>query len=127
MAEVNQISQELAELRARIQYHDERYYGDDRPELADAEYDALKRTLRALEEAHPDLVLPQSPTARPGGRPAAGFPPLHHVVPMLSLDDVFSRQELAAWLARVERAVGPVDLVCELKIDGVAVSLVYEH
>jgi DNA ligase (NAD+) len=116
----------ITALRALIRYHNERYYVEDRPEIADAEYDALGRELRALEAAHPELVRPDSPTARPGGRPAAGFPPLRHVAPMLSLEDVFSREELAAWLARVERAVGAVELVCELKIDGVAVSLVYE-
>ncbi|MFO0573625.1 MAG: NAD-dependent DNA ligase LigA [Polyangia bacterium] len=115
-----------AALRELIRYHDERYYVDDRPEIADAEYDALGRELRALEAAHPELVRPDSPTARPGGRPAAGFPPLAHVAPMLSLEDVFSREELRAWLLRVERAVGAVELVCELKIDGIAVSLVYE-
>lgn len=117
----------IAELRALIRHHDERYYVDDRPEIADAEYDALKRELTTLESAHPELATSDSPTVRPGGRPAAGFPPLVHVVPMLSLDDVFSREELAAWLDRVERAVGRVDLVCELKIDGVAVSLTYER
>ncbi len=127
MIERNSSQKQIDELRARVRYHDERYYVDDRPELADAEYDVLKRELRTLEAAHPELDSPQSPTARPGGRPAAGFLPLPHVVPMLSLEDVFSMVELAAWLDRVTRQVGPVDLVCELKIDGVAVSLVYEH
>lgn len=124
---MSQEAERIAELRALVRHHDERYYLDDRPEIADAEYDVLKRELTTLESANPELVTPDSPTARPGGRPAAGFPPLVHVVPMLSLDDVFSREELAAWLERVERAVGRVDLVCELKIDGVAISLTYEH
>lgn len=124
---MSQEAERIAELRALVRHHDERYYLDDRPEIADAEYDVLKRELTTLESANPELMTPDSPTARPGGRPAAGFPPLVHVVPMLSLDDVFSREELAAWLERVDRAVGRVDLVCELKIDGVAISLTYEH
>lgn len=126
LAAVETLARRIAELRALVRHHDERYYVEDRPEIADAEYDALKRELRALESAHPELMDLSSPTARPGGRPAAGFPPLLHTAPMLSLEDVFSREELRAWLDRVERAVGPVELVCELKIDGVAVSLTYE-
>lgn len=120
-------AQRVAELRASIRHHDERYYVEDRPELADAEYDKLKRELIELERRHPELKSPSSPTAHPGGRPAAAFPPLQHRVPMLSLEDVFSKEELAAWHERVMRQVGKVELVCELKIDGVAVSLVYEH
>lgn len=117
----------IAELKELIRYHDERYYVDDQPELADAEYDALVRELRALEAASASRPGSESPSARPSGRPAAGFPPLHHIAPMLSLEDVFSREELQAWLGRVESAVGQVELMCELKLDGVAVSLVYEH
>jgi len=127
MPDENGLQSRIEDLRARVRYHDERYYVDDRPELADAEYDALKRELGELEASHLELAAKDSPTSRPGGRPAAGFPPLRHLVPMLSLEDVFSREELLAWHERVERAVGPVELVCELKIDGVAVSLVYEH
>lgn len=119
-------SRRIEELRTQIRHHDERYYVEDRPEIADAEYDALTRELRALEASHPELGSPQSPTQHPGGRPAAGFPPLRHATPMLSLEDVFSREALAAWFERVERAVGRVDLVCELKLDGLAVSLTYE-
>lgn len=120
-------SQRIAVLRSQVRYHDERYHVEDRPELADAEYDALKRELTELEALHPELLSPASPTQQPGGRPSAGFGQLHHQVPMLSLEDVFSRAELAAWHERVVRAVGPVELVCELKIDGVAVSLIYEN
>lgn len=127
MIDSTAIEQQLASLRARVRHHDERYHIDDQPELADAEYDELKRELRNLEAAHPELANANSPTTRPGGHKAAGFAPLAHAAPMLSLDDVFSIEELRAWLDRVERAVGHVELVCELKIDGVAVSLIYEH
>jgi DNA ligase (NAD+) len=118
-----------AELRAQIRAHDERYYVHDAPTLPDADYDALVAELRALEAARPDLAAPDSPTRRPGGRPSAAFPPVEHFAPMLSLDDVFSRDELAAFADRVARATGgaPLAGVCELKIDGVAVSLLYER
>jgi DNA ligase (NAD+) len=106
----------LDELRTQIAHHDESYYVHNRSEISDADYDALKAEFRALGGEE-----------RVGGRPSAQFPPLRHVAPMLSLDDVFSRQELAQWYARVEKAVGKCELVCELKIDGVAVSLTYER
>jgi DNA ligase (NAD+) len=117
----------IDELRAQIRAHDERYYVEARPAVADAEYDALVAELRALERDFPELVTPDSPTQRPGGRAAPGFPPLHHAAPMLSLDNVFSPDELAAWIARVERTGARPTFVCELKIDGVAVSLTYQH
>jgi DNA ligase (NAD+) len=117
----------VEELRAQIRFHDQKYFVADAPILSDAEYDALKRELVALETDFPELVTPDSPTQRVGGRAAAGFPPLVHHVPMLSLDNVFDRTELTAWLERVERSAGrSVALTCELKIDGIAVSLVYE-
>src|SRR5262249_42867144 len=98
------------------------------PEIADAEYDQLVRELSALEMEFPELVTPDSPTQRVGGQRADLFAPAHHLAAMLSLDNAFSRDELSAWGARMERAVGKVgDLVCELKIDGLAVSLLYEE
>src|SRR5579871_630804 len=118
----------IAELSALIRRHDERYFVDAAPEIADDEYDRLRRELTALEVEYPDLAAADSPTARPGGRVAEGLAPAPHLEPMLSLDDVFSDGELAAWYARVERAVGAAPpLVCELKIDGLAVSLTYER
>jgi DNA ligase (NAD+) len=115
------------ELRSLIEYHNERYYLDDAPEVADAEYDALLRELRELETAHPELLTPDSPTQRPGGTAAATFAPVAHAVPMLSLDNAFSRDELVAWYDRIVKLVpGPIPLVGEPKLDGLAVSLLYE-
>ncbi len=99
----------------------------DDPEVSDAEYDDLMKELRALEERFPELVTPDSPTQRVGGTPADLFAPVEHRTPMLSLDNAFSREEIEAWAARVERGVGSgASYSCELKIDGVAVALTYE-
>jgi DNA ligase (NAD+) len=100
----------------------------DSPEIADAEYDALLRELRALESQFPELATSDSPTRRVGGKPSLLFAPVRHRSPMLSLDNAFSRAELDAWGARVARAVGDrANFVCEPKIDGIAVSLTYEN
>jgi DNA ligase (NAD+) len=118
----------VAELRSLIEYHNRRYFELDEPEISDAEYDELVRELRALEEAHPDLLTPDSPTQRPGGAPTSLFAPVRHAVPMMSLDNAFSFEELQAWGKRMERYIsGDVDYVCELTIDGIAMSLRYEH
>ncbi|MCA1664105.1 MAG: NAD-dependent DNA ligase LigA, partial [Myxococcales bacterium] len=120
-----------AQLRAEVAAHDARYAAG-RPTVADAEYDALVRELGAIEAEFPSLRTPDSPTQRiadraPAPAQGAGFAPLLHLVPMLSLDNVFDADELRAWLARVEAVVGAAPpLTCELKMDGVAVSLVYE-
>ncbi len=117
----------VEELRAAIAHHDYQYYVLDRPEVADAEYDALMAELRALEAQFPELGTADSPTQRVGGRPSVLFAPVAHRTPMLSLDNAFSRQELDAWGARVARGVGDrAHFVCEPKIDGIAVSLTYE-
>ncbi len=118
----------VEELRELISAHDYRYYVLDSPEISDAEYDALVRELRQLEAEFPELITPDSPTQRVGGRPAGLFAPVQHRVPMRSLDNAFSAEELAAWAARVERRIGAeADYVCELKIDGLAVSITYEN
>ncbi|HYT10005.1 MAG TPA: NAD-dependent DNA ligase LigA [Mycobacteriales bacterium] len=105
-----------------------RYYVLDRPTLADADYDALLRELEALETEFPELRTPNSPTQRVGGTYSTLFTPVDHPERMLSLDNVFTLDELAAWAQRVERDVGTVsDFLCELKVDGLAVSLVYER
>ena len=100
----------------------------DDPEVADAEYDELVRELRALEDAFPELITPDSPTQRVGGAPAELFAPVAHRAPMLSLDNAFSEEELEAWGARVERGLAGATptFACELKIDGVACALTYE-
>jgi DNA ligase (NAD+) len=121
-------------LRDLIRHHEEQYFVHDTPEISDAEFDALVRELRALEEAHPDLVDPSSPTQRVGGRAAEGFPSVRHLVPMLSLDNAYSDEELREFHQRLLRAVGRADTdgtgieyVAELKIDGLSIALTYEN
>ena len=115
------------ELRELIEYHNEQYFVFDAPEVADAEFDALVKELRELEGAHPELITPDSPTQRPGGRPASTFSPVEHRARMLSLDNAFSRDELLAWGTRVEKLVpSPLRFVAEPKLDGLAISLQYE-
>jgi DNA ligase (NAD+) len=117
----------VEELRERLNYHSYRYHVLDDPEVSDAEYDELMNELQALEERFPELVTPDSPTQRVGATPADLFAPVPHRSPMLSLDNAFSREELEAWAARVERGVGVgARYFSELKIDGVAVALTYE-
>jgi DNA ligase (NAD+) len=117
----------VEELRDQLNYHSYRYYVLDDPEVSDAEYDELTRELASLEERFPELVTPDSPTQRVGISPADLFAPVEHRARMLSLDNAFSRGELEAWAARVERAVGTgARYSCEAKIDGIAVALTYE-
>ena len=116
-------------LRRTIEFHNRRYHELDDPVVSDADYDQLVRELRGLEEAHPDLITPDSPTMTVGSAPAALFSEVRHRTPMQSLDNAFSSEELDAWGRRLERLMGDVSdlgLVCELKIDGVAMSLLYE-
>ena len=116
-----------AELRALIERHNDRYYRQDDPEISDTEYDELVRELRAIEEANPDVVTSDSPTQRVGEAPTGAFPTVKHLAPMMSLDNVVDFAELSAWGKRMERYIsGDVDFVCELKIDGSAISLLYE-
>jgi DNA ligase (NAD+) len=118
----------VEELREQLNYHSYRYHVLDDPEVSDAEYDDLMNELKALEEAYPELVTPDSPTQRVGATPADLFAPVEHRSPMLSLDNAFSREELEAWERRAERIAGPgARFSCELKIDGVAVALTYER
>jgi len=117
----------VEELSEQLHYHEYRYHVLSDPEISDAEYDELMGELRRLEEEFPELVTPDSPTQRVGGRPSELFAPVRHRVRMLSLDNAFSWEELNAWGKRVERTLGrQADFVCELKIDGLAVSLTYE-
>src|SRR4051812_70651 len=124
-----QVTARAAELRDVIRYHDERYFGQDAPEVTDAEYDDMMRELRALEADHPELVTDDSPTQRPGAaRIPTPFSEVHHLQPMLSLDNAFSREDLVAWEERIGRLVTePVVFVGEPKLDGLAISLLYER
>src|SRR5205814_3774587 len=127
VADEAEVAKRAAELRALIEHHNIRYHQQDDPEIADAEYDALVRELRAIEEDHPELVTPESPTQTVGAPASSLFSPVEHRVPMLSLANAFSFDELVAWGKRMERFIdGQVDYVSELKIDGVAISLLYE-
>ena len=111
-----------------MEHHTERYYLLDDPEISDAEFDDLVRELRSLEEAHPELRTADSPTQKVGGRASTAFAEVRHRLPMMSLDNAFSFDELVAWGKRMERYIsGEVDYVCELKIDGIACSLLYEN
>jgi DNA ligase (NAD+) len=114
-------------LRDAIVLHSYRYHVLDDPEIADAEYDSLMAELIAIEKQHPELVTPDSPTQRVGAPPSDLFSPVVHRSRMLSLDNCFSLEELQAWGRRVERTIAaPEALVAELKMDGVAVNLIYE-
>lgn len=116
-----------AKLRGEIEEHARLYYVEDRPEITDAQYDVLLRELIALEEEHPELVTPDSPTQRVGGTPVGELPNVRHEIPLLSLENAYSPEELKGWFDRVERRLGRMpEFVCELKIDGLSISLVYE-
>ena len=114
-----------ADLADEIAEHNHRYHVLDSPVISDAEYDALMRELRQLEEDHPDLRTPDSPTQRVGDVIAVGFAPVRHLERLFSLDNAFSPDELGSWFARAERLGGTGPFLCELKIDGLAVDLVY--
>ena len=122
------IVEKAAQLKQDLRYHNYRYYVLDDPVIGDSQYDELMRTLKELEGEHPELVTPDSPTQRVGASPAEGFSEAEHRVPMLSLSNVFDADELRAWYRRVTNLLEGADftLVCELKIDGLAVSLTYE-
>jgi len=124
-----EVLRRVQQLRREIEEHNYRYFVLDSPAISDAEYDALVRELRELEERFPELQTPDSPTQRVGAPPAQAFATVVHHQPMLSLANAFSEEELDAWHRRLVHILGEVPLafVCELKIDGAAVSLVYEQ
>ena len=119
----------IGELRSEITLHDYRYYVEDEPSIPDAEYDRLMRELQALEADFPDLVTPESPTQRVGGKPMEGFATVRHETPMLSLANAFSNEEIERFHDRVIRGLETdhADYVAEPKLDGVAISLLYEN
>ncbi|MCX7904511.1 MAG: NAD-dependent DNA ligase LigA [Caloramator sp.] len=121
------IKKRIEELREIIEYHNHKYYVEDNPEISDYEYDMLMRELKKLEEEYPEFKSANSPTERVGGKSLKEFQQVQHAVPMLSLQDVFSFEELKDWHNRVVSAVGEVEYVVELKIDGLSVSILYEN
>ena len=120
--------QQIEALREELRRHEHLYYVLDAPKLSDADYDALYNRLRALEAAHPELITPDSPTQRVGGKPRDGFVKTPHSRPMLSLDNAYSEADLRAWDARLREALPSskqVRYVCELKLDGLSLALLY--
>ncbi|HEV2280524.1 MAG TPA: NAD-dependent DNA ligase LigA, partial [Acidobacteriaceae bacterium] len=115
-------------LREKIRHHEHLYYVLDSPAISDAEFDDLMRQLQRLESEHPELITPDSPTQRVGGKPKEGFPKVPHSRPMLSLDNVMSEEELRDWDRRVRQLAGDgaeISYVCEQKMDGVSMALQY--
>lgn len=115
-------------LRLQLEHHEHLYYVEDKPSISDADYDALLRELKALEAAHPELVTTDSPTQRVGGKPSGSFAKVSHSRPMLSLDNVYSPEELTAWAERTRELAAPLEanFMTELKMDGLSVALRYE-
>jgi DNA ligase (NAD+) len=115
-------------LREKIRHHEYLYYVLDQPEISDADFDKLMRELKDLEAEHPELLTADSPTQRVGGKPREGFVKVRHSSPMLSLDNTYSEEELRDWERRVHELSGrkEVDYVCELKLDGMSLALIYE-
>ena len=122
------VEKKIEALREKIRHHEYLYYVLDNPEISDLEFDKLMQQLKDLEADYPSLVTQDSPTQRVGGKPREGFVKVPHSSPMLSLDNTYSEEELRAWERRVHELSGrkDVDYVCELKLDGMSLALVYE-
>lgn len=129
MAVSKQVVARAAKLREQITYHNDRYFGEDNPEISDIEFDELVRELRVLETKHPELAPSQSLLDVPGGSAKTTFAPVAHRLPMTSLDNAMDYDELRAWGDRIAKGVAgkPVRFVCELKIDGLALSIRFEN
>jgi DNA ligase (NAD+) len=127
--ERDRANRRIEELRRQIEHHRWRYYVLDSPEISDAQFDALMAELQALEEEYPDLVTPNSPTQRVGAPPVKEFGVVRHRLPLQSLDNAFTAEDLRAFDKRVKRLIGevPIEYACELKFDGLAVSLSYQQ
>ena len=122
------LEKKIESLREKIRHHEYLYYVIDNPEISDLEFDKLMRQLKDLEAEHPDLITADSPTQRVGGKPREGFVKVPHSSPMLSLDNTYNEEELRDWERRVHELSGrtDVDYVCELKLDGMSLALIYE-
>jgi DNA ligase (NAD+) len=128
-APTKDLEKKLESLRDKIRHHEYLYYVQDNPEISDADFDKLMLQLKQIEADHPDLITPDSPTQRVGGKPREGFVKVPHSSPMLSLDNTYNEEELRDWERRVHELSGrsDVDYVCELKLDGMSLALIYEH
>ena len=124
----SKLEKQIESLRETIRHHEYLYYVLDKPEISDAEFDKLMQQLKNLEAEHPALMTADSPTQRVGGKPREGFVKVPHSSPMLSLDNTYNEEELRAWERRVHELTGrkDVDYVCELKLDGMSLALIYE-
>src|SRR5271154_7176293 len=122
-------NKKIESLREKIRHHEYLYYVLDKPELTDADYDKLMNELKKLETEHPELITPDSPTQRVGGKPREGFVKARHSSPMLSLDNTYNVDDLRNWERRVHELSGrdDVEYVCELKLDGMSLALHYEN
>ncbi|MBN1281078.1 MAG: NAD-dependent DNA ligase LigA [Candidatus Thermoplasmatota archaeon] len=123
----NEAKKTIQQLREQLHYHNYMYYIENNPVISDYEYDQLLKNLEALEAQYPELITPDSPTQRVGGKPLEGFLTVKHKVPMLSLENAYSYEELHAFDERIQKNVGAVEYVCEPKIDGVSIALIYEN
>ena len=126
------IKEKIEHLRKTVRYHDRKYYVENNPEITDYEYDQLLKKLQHLEKLQPELITPDSPTQRVGGEPLTQFPTVEHKLPMLSIDNTYSEEELKEFDLRIKRMSGinahqDIEYVVELKIDGVAIALWYEN
>src|SRR5882762_11003688 len=122
------IEKKIESLREKIRHHEYRYYVLDDPEITDAEFDKLVNELKKIEGEHPELITPDSPTQRVGGKPREGFVKVRHSSPMLSLDNAYTEEELRDWERRVHELSGRNDVqyTCELKLDGMSLALRYQ-
>jgi DNA ligase (NAD+) len=122
-----QAARRVSRLRREIEYHEKKYYVDSDPQISDFEFDQLVRELQDLEQRFPELITPESPTQRVGEMPVEGFPSVPHRLPMLSLDNCFTVEELRDFEGRIRRLLPgeTVDYVAELKIDGLSISILY--
>jgi DNA ligase (NAD+) len=122
------VEKKIEAVREKIRHHEYLYYVVDNPEISDTEFDKLMRELKDLEAQHPELITPDSPTQRVGGKPREGFVKVPHSSPMLSLDNTYNEEELRGWERRVHELSGrkDVDYVCELKLDGMSLALIYK-
>ncbi len=128
--DIKEAKKRILELRELINYHNYRYYVLDSPEISDEKYDRLFQELKELEKQFPELITPDSPTQRVGGQPLPEFKQIEHRIPMLSLDNVFNEEELRDFDARVKKMLKTdrgIEYVCEPKLDGLAVELIYEN
>ncbi|MGX8940394.1 NAD-dependent DNA ligase LigA [Symbiopectobacterium sp. Eva_TO] len=127
---VEHLTSRVAELHAQLRHHEYKYHVEDAPEIPDVEYDRLMNELKAIEAEHPELITPDSPTQRVGAAPVSAFESMRHEVPMLSLDNVFDDESYLAFYKRVQdrlKSGEELAFCCELKLDGLAVSLLYEN